>query len=350
MLVLAVEGLMATLRTALAPRTLFRGTVERTSNPIVLLLLTAAACGGTLDAGWDEPRGPLPVDERNPIILCNDGAYDNWQGEHAMLFANSGGPSLAGIVINAAWPWTDIDENMAGWQEMIDAARDSGLTGIPDPVTSNSPALTRPEDEDIDSTEPNRSQGARFIIEKSRELSRSYRPVTVVTGGTLTDVADAYLMDHTLPERIVVISALGTTKPDGAAMGLPNGQLDTWANVIVARNFRYVQVTAYSYDTSADILSGDLSDLPTNAFMSWIASKQSAIENATDQVAVLVAAIPSAITTVVQVEQSAEDEEGIPLLVSNPNGPAQVVSGVVSDAATERLRETLLDPTTFETE
>ncbi len=341
---------MATLDVALTPLASFRGFAKSTSCPVVLLLLTTAACGGTLNAGWDEPRGPIPVDERNPIILCNDGAFDNWQGEHAILFANSGGPSLAAIVINSAWPWTDIDENTTGWQQMVDAARASGLQGIPDPVVSESPALVRPENEDIEATQPNGSEGARLIIELSQQLSEPSRPVTVVSGGTLTDVADAYLMDPTLPDRIVVISALGTTKPDGAAMGLPNGQLDTWADVIVAQRFRYVQVTGYSYDTSADVLSGDLSGFAENEFMSWVASKQSSIENAVDQVAVLVAAMPSTITDVVQVEQSAEDEEGIPLLVSAPDGPAQVVSRVDNDAGTKRLRETLLDPTTFQAE
>jgi hypothetical protein len=42
-----------------------------------------------LDAGGDKPRGQLPVDDRNPIILCNDGSSDNWAGEYAMLFAGT---------------------------------------------------------------------------------------------------------------------------------------------------------------------------------------------------------------------------------------------------------------------
>jgi hypothetical protein len=313
----------------------------------VLLPLATVACGGTLDAGSDEPRGELPVDERNPIILCNDGARDNWQGEYAMLFASTGGPPLAGIVINAVWPWTDLDENMAGWQQMANAARDSGLTGIPDPLPSDSPSLVRPDDDNIDSTEPNRSEGARFIVETSQELSAPTRPVVVVTGASLTDVADAYLMDHTVTERVVVVSALGTTKTDGAAMGLPNGQLDTWANVIVARKFRYVQVTGYSYDPSADISSSELSQLPDNPFASWIATKQPDLENAIDQVAVLVVAIPSSVTTVIRVEQSGEDSEGIPLLSAAPSGTAQVVTGVDTGLGTTRLWEMLLDPATF---
>jgi hypothetical protein len=323
------------------------GVSRRAVSLHVLLLLTAAACGGTLDAGWNEPRGRLPVDERNPIILCNDGATDNWQGEYAVLFASTGGPSLAGIVINAGWPWTDLDENMTGWQEMVNAARDSGLKGIPDPLASNGPSLARPDDGNIDSTEPNRSEGARFIVETSQQLSMPNRPVVVVTGGGMTDVADAYLMDHALPERVVVVSALGTTKTNGAAMGLPNGQLDTWADVIVAQKFRYVQVSAYSYDANADISSSQLSQLPTNEFTSWIASKQPKLENAMDQVGVQVVAIPAIVTGVIQVEQSGEDSEGIPLLSGAPNGPAQVVTAIDSALGTERLWQMLLDPATF---
>jgi len=313
-------------------------------------LLSVTACGGTLDVGWDEPKGQLPVDERNPVILCNDGAFDNWQGEHAVLLAGAGGPSLAGIVINDGWPWTELDENLAGWEQMLTAARTSGIQGLPEPISSTGPALVRPENDDIDATLPNDSEGARLIVERSRELSRPGRPVVVVTGGRLTDVADAYLLDPTLPSRLVVVSALGTTKTDGAAMGLPNGQLDTWANVIVAQKFQYVQVTGYSYDLNSDVLSGDLSEFPSNPFRSWVADKQASIENVTDQVAIFVVAMPEVVETVVAVEQSGEDEEGIPLLTSASDGTAQVVSGVDLELAAERLRALWLAPDTFTAE
>src|SRR4051812_29349764 len=39
--------------------------------------LTGAACRETLDAGHNQPHGPLPVDERNPVILYNDAERDN---------------------------------------------------------------------------------------------------------------------------------------------------------------------------------------------------------------------------------------------------------------------------------
>jgi hypothetical protein len=90
-----------------------------------------------------------------------------------------------------------------------------------------------------------------------------------VTGGRLTDIADAYLMDHTLPERVVVVASLGATTLGGAEMGVPNGELDTWADIIVAQKFRYVQVSTY-YDSATDVPASLVSQLPTNPFTSWI--------------------------------------------------------------------------------
>ena len=91
----------------------------------------------------DELHGdPQPGLERSPrtparstsaIRSCslNDGADDNWQGEYAVLLANSGGPKLAGIVVNTSPPWPDIDANIAGWRGLVAAARASGLARHP---------------------------------------------------------------------------------------------------------------------------------------------------------------------------------------------------------------------------
>src|SRR5580765_339621 len=63
------------------------------------LALLGAGCTEMLDAGSNHPHGILPVDERNPVLLTNDGSEDNWQGEYAMLLASTGGLKLGGIVI-----------------------------------------------------------------------------------------------------------------------------------------------------------------------------------------------------------------------------------------------------------
>ena len=82
-----------------------------------LALATAVAAGGctqTLDAGHNQQSGILPVDQRNPIILLNDGAYDNWSGEYAVLLANGGGSPLAEIIVDENADWPDIQTKWVG--------------------------------------------------------------------------------------------------------------------------------------------------------------------------------------------------------------------------------------------
>src|SRR3954447_21091496 len=105
----------------------------------ITLALVTAGCMETLDAGSTGPHGRLPVDERNPVVLLNDGADDNWQGEYAVLLANSGGPEVAGIVVNTSPNWQDIGPNIAGWRGLVAAARASGLRGVPYPTASIGP-------------------------------------------------------------------------------------------------------------------------------------------------------------------------------------------------------------------
>lgn len=307
------------------------------------------ACGGTLDAGWNETRGQLPVDDRNPVVLCNDSATDNWQGEYAMLLANSGGPELTGIVVNDSWPWPDLDENLAVWQQMVAAAREGGLRDVPDPVASVGPGLVRPSNDDIDSTEPNGSEGASFILEAAERWSLPSRPLVVVTGGRLTDVADAYLMDHTLPERVVVVSSLGSITADGGEMGVPNGEMDVWADVIVAQKFRYVQVSAF-YDQRADVPESLLSQLPENAFTRWVKSKQPNVWDAwiaADQVSILAMSVAEFVSKVNQVAQQGEGPEGFPGLSNVPDGPVSLVTEVDGVVAAARLQQMLLSPETY---
>jgi len=315
-------------------------------------VLAASGCSENLDAGSSQPHGHLPVDERSPVILVNDGAYDNWDGEYAVLLANGGGAELAGIVVNATPTWSDIATNVAGWRGLVAAARASGLRNIPDPTTSVGAALAMPASGKIEDTVPNRSEGARLIVSLSAQLALPYRPVVVATGGNLTDVADAYLIDPSVADRIIVSSSLGSLEASGAAMGGPNGNLDPWADLIVATRFRYVQVSAY-YQEKDDVPDSRLSDLPANAFGDWMRAKQPKIYQtpiASDQVALLAASLPGFAVDV----QSASPV--LPFDASSGNGPDLTVEASGKDLivntsagalATAKLWQLLLDPATF---
>jgi hypothetical protein len=294
----------------------------------------------------------LPVGPENPVILSNDGPYDNWQGEYALLLAQAGGPPLAGLVVSTGGMWSDLAANVSGWQELVTSARESGLANVPDPIRSASAPLVRPADGDIDATTPNDSDGARFIVDTSSRLARPERPVVVATGGRLTDVADAYLIDPTVTERVVVVASLGTGFTDDEAvahMGIPNGEMDVWADAIVVRRFRYVQVSAF-YDQLGDVPVERLPELPDNAFGAWMRAKQAEIfatPVASDQVGVIALGIPEFTRAVTRVSQSGWNADDQPTLAPDTEGRGWLVTASDGQVATRRFWELLLDPTRF---
>jgi hypothetical protein len=283
--------------------------------------------------------------------LSNDGPYDNWHGEYAVLLAHTRGPALAGIVVSTGGMWSDLESNFSGWQELVTQARESGLVNVPDPIRSPSEPLQRPEDGNVDSTTVNHSEGARFIVETSAAVSRPARPVVVVTGGRLTDVADAYLIDPTVTDRVIVVASLGTGFLEGervARMGVPNGEMDPWANAIVVQRFRYVQVSAY-YDQLADVSAARATELPDNPLGAWMRAKQPEILDtplASDQVSVIALGIPEFTLAVTRVSPAGWDG-GEPTLAPDANGNGWLVTASDGPAATARFWELLLDPATF---
>lgn len=312
------------------------------------VIAVTLGCGGTLDAGKNVPHGLLPVDERNPVLLVNDSATDNWMGEYALLLSNDGGPSLAGIIVCASNYWPDLNANVMGWTKLVNAARASGLEGVPDLTVSAGAPLVKPGDDQIDSTAPNHSAGAQRILDLSHKLSLPRRPLVVLVGTQLTDLADAYLIDRTILDRVVVVAQLGVLKTPKALMTGPNGDLDPWADWIVAHRFNYVQVSVL-YDQTGDVPSSKLSSLPKNALGDYMAAKQpniSTLTNAADQMTVLSASLPSFVLTLERVAPDPAAKFGSPQgqgapLVPDDNGNAWLVTDVDTALAAPTLWRSL---------
>jgi hypothetical protein len=317
--------------------------------PLLGLVASGAACGSqALDVGRSTPPSPIPADERNPVILVNDGWTDNWSGEYAVLFANAGGPALVGIVVNATKYWDDLEVNVTGWNGLVEAARSSNLRNIPDITISGGSPLAAPADGKIESTVPNRSAGAMLIVELSRQLSLPWRPVVVLACSQLTDLADAYLMDPTVVDRVVVVASLGSYSAPKGLMTGPNGDLDPWADWIVAQRFSYVQISA-THEQSADATADELARLPKNKFVEWMVAKQPNLltyTNAVDQIAVLAVAVPGFVTSPERC--SSDISAGFnsprgqgPPLVPDANGNAWLVTQITSSLARSSLWQAL---------
>ena len=321
-------------------------------HAVLLVGLLGAACGNVdLDAGSDQPHGPLPVDQHDPLILNNDGARDNWQGEFAMTLASSGQIELAGIVVDASSIYPSLADNLAAWQAMANAARGSGMRGIPDPIASAGRPLERPASGDIDATTPNGSDGARLIVDTSARLAAAARQVVVATGGRLTDLADAYLLDHSVADRVVVVASSGQTDGQTISTGWPNGDLDPWATTIVVAKFRYVQVNAY-YAQEDDIPRARVAQLPRNPFGAWMASKLGDIlglDEATDQNSVIASAMPTFSLDVLRASatDATPDAGQAPVITAGTPGRVWSVSRGDNAGATARFWQMLQDPSTF---
>ena len=312
------------------------------------LVLAPAGCSGTLDAGGDVPRGKLPVDGRNPVIIDSDGWSDNWMGEYTALLANNGGPPLVGIIANSTRYWPNATANAAGWMDLVTAARASGLHNLPDVTMSAGAAMARPANGQVDSTRPNGSAGARLIVDLSRQLSLPRRPVVVLGVAPLTNLADAYLLDPTVVDRVVVVAALGSYAAPNGVMDGPNGDLDPWANWIVAQKFRYVQVSAY-YDQRGDVTPAQVPDLPRSPLGMRMADKLPdlfEIPEASDQITVLSVALPTFAGTVRRASPDtsvAFDAMQGPPLVPNDSGNVWIVTQIAAPLAASCLWQMLLD-------
>jgi hypothetical protein len=269
-----------------------------------------------------------------------------------MLLANSGGSPLVGIVVNPSAYSSDLGASLDGWNQMIAAARASGLRNIPDATESAGVPLVRPDDGKIESTTPNRSDGAKLIVDLSARLSLPWRPVVVATGSRLTDVADAYLMDPTVADRVVVVSALGGASSGGSSMGWPNGELDSWADWIVGQRFRYIQINGY-YEQLNDVTTDDVASLPANPFGAWMAAKIPKlfqIAMSSDQISVLATGVSTFATSVSRsvVDPAATfDPMTGPPLIAQADGSAWVVPSCNTAIAGKLLWKMLLDPHTF---
>jgi len=322
--------------------------------PFVLgLALVAMGCGGTLDAGRDVPHGMLPIDERNPVILDQDDWSGDWLGEYAVLLANrEGRPPLAGIIINTTPFWPDLNANASGWTNLVTAAGDSGLKNIPAVTASAGGPLTRPADGKIESTVATDSAGAELMVNVSRRLSTPTRPVVIVTTTSFTDLANAYFLDSTIVDRVVVVFAAGSYQAPNGILNKPNGDMDPWADWIVTQKYRFVHVGAW-YDQTGDVTQARISSLPQNAFGTWIANKQSKIidiTTASDQVALLSFALPMFTMTVQRAApdtSSAFDPAQGPNIVPSTDGNGWLVTQIAAPLAASWLWPILLDPSTF---
>ncbi|HON90994.1 MAG TPA: DUF4038 domain-containing protein [Sedimentisphaerales bacterium] len=176
----------------------------------------------------------------NPLIYDNDWWFDTPDKDYLWAKASLGQANLRGnIVTRDLWDWQKgylykLQQGMDDAGKSVGIARRSGLKGIPDPVPGCDRAFERPASGYIRDTKIVPSEGSELIVAEARKATPD-KPLVVFVGGPLNTVANAYLMDPSIADRMVVFM----TDLCGY-----NGK-DPWANYIVATRCKLVNYGAH---------------------------------------------------------------------------------------------------------
>jgi hypothetical protein len=202
--------------------------------------------GTSQDAGVDlsELPSPLAVDGTNPFVYVNDIPLDNFNGELALAMASDAdGVDLRGYLHEFPRPpWWDSDRKYERAKSLYvthhrktrELATRSGFTTLPPAELGLYDRHEKPRSGAIADTEPVGSPGTDTIVEAARSASRE-NPLVVAVGGPLCTVADAYLTDPSIADRVVVFWRGKPPLNDGW-----NGELSGWSATVALRSLRTV--------------------------------------------------------------------------------------------------------------
>ena len=219
----------------------------------------------------------LPFNKSCPVIFDNDDPRDTYTEEYLMALASAGSIKLKGIITSSSygtynrWVTEEDYENFVALRaDIYNRAFQSGFKNIPIPVRGVKGNLVRPSSGKVEDTEPAFSEGGMLIRDEARKATPA-KPLVVIAGGALSAVADAYLMDPGISDRVVVmfLNASADSIEDGY-----NGWVDGWATVITFQKMNVIRYRSVGHDTKdydpavpkTRILS-DLPDTPLRVVM-----------------------------------------------------------------------------------
>lgn len=211
----------------------------------------------------------LPYDRSNPVVYDNDDHRDAYTDEYLMALASAGEIQLKGIITSYPYDKAEYEEFCVGRGRIVETARRSGLRNIPDAVKGPFERLTKPRDGKIEDTVPINTEGSRLVCTLAK-AALPQKPLVLITGGPLTVAADAYLLDNSIADRLIVASLCASEQ----GMFGWNSELDIWASFIVLERLKYVQFPeSNNLSTAASVPKSKLAELPDCEFRQWMIEK-----------------------------------------------------------------------------
>jgi hypothetical protein len=298
----------------------------------------------------------LPYDSSCPVLYDNDEATDVYTDELLMAYASVGEIQLKGFITSSSVkPYnrfvseTDFCRMVCGRLEGMELALKSGFANVPEHYLGTRTHLKRPVSERIEDTIPLDSEGSRKIIEIAREASPE-KPLVIVMGGPLTAAADAYLLDNTIADRVVVTWLGGTLE----SMGDYNGWADEWAAYIVLEKLRLVVFPFYQGRPIVNKINlWELPDTLTrhwmiNKFHKWAKLPWDADDDGQPVISILRDDYVTKLERVGFGGWMESDGHRIPLFKKDPNGKALLVMESSEEVATREWWRAMKNPVLWE--
>jgi hypothetical protein len=168
------------------------------------------------------------VTSANPILFDNDIWSETPDDYYLWAKASLGQADLRGNIVSRDLfnQITPFDQQVRDCAARVAEARAVGMRGVPDPTPGANGVIAS---QGTSGPQPVPSAGSDLIIAEARKAS-AQKPLLVFTGGPLTTVASAYLIDSTIAGRMVVFANF--------AQGENGGDSLAWQ--VVARKCRLV--------------------------------------------------------------------------------------------------------------
>jgi hypothetical protein len=185
-------------------------------------------------ANFSQKKDKLPLYKNSLIVYDNDDHRDAYTDEYLLALSSIGEIKLKGII--TTYSPDEYPIFVEGRKQIMKYTRQSGMKNLPKLFDGTNKKLTRPESNRIEDTKPLKIDGAEYIVKLALESSPE-RPLVIITGGQLTSVADAYLLNPSIADRVVVMGVFG------AKDITYNASLDGWAWTIIMAKFRVVAIS-----------------------------------------------------------------------------------------------------------
>ena len=292
----------------------------------------------------------LPYDNTNPVIYDNDftNDYVDW---YLMALASAGDIKYLGISTSSSVapyndhvPAKDLAAHVVKRREIVRRGRNSGFRHIPDPIPGTKGNLIKPTSGRIEDTKPLGSPGSRRIVEQAGKATPT-KPLVVCVGGPLTAVADAYLLDNSIADKVVVAWLDNHNK----GMTGFNGWSDGWAAFIVLEKIRLVQFTVQSrpFPRVTKNRLRTLPDTEAREYMLAIQTDVVAPEGDADGPPAISLMRPDYVRSAKRVSfggWTTRHGHDVPVFKDDPNGRAVVVTSVDRKVATEEWWRAMRNP------